>query len=97
MPVTEDANEADSDVGFVTTNVEKGAIIVQHEDGRQFRLSWGESPESKPGGLRALPPGSYAWKGYRESPTRVFLRPHVEGDALAKGFGSKKSRASGDR
>ena len=32
-------------MGEVTSNVGRGALLVQHEDGRQFRLSWGEQDD----------------------------------------------------
>ena len=38
---------------------------MAHADGRQFRLSWGETRKAANAELRELPTGRYTWRGYR--------------------------------
>lgn len=50
--------------GEVTASFERGALIVQHADGRAFRVTW-EGVGDRGSQPRALPVGTYKVRGYR--------------------------------
>lgn len=50
--------------GKVIADFKRGAMIVQHQDGRQFRVTW-EAKGDNASQPRSLPVGGYKVRGYR--------------------------------
>jgi len=70
VTITEPPAPGDQDktLGWITPSFEQGALLLADDEGRFFRLSWGEL-DKEAGGRedkrRALPAGKYVLAGYR--------------------------------
>ena len=57
--------ETGAALAVITPSFERGALLLRNEEGRLYRLSWGEGSKSGSDRRRALPAGKYALAGYR--------------------------------